>query len=157
MKTGCAISFSVLISILILTTGLIIFIAMRGIEQWQSPDNAPQPLKEAEFVIRDVTDENGNVSGQRGYVEITEDELNGISSNQLREFADYYVDGGSYQWVSVQTPNRTGICFPQADSSYAEYGLLTEDGRIDYLQSIVTYEAGGYVFRDARDANEAAE
>ncbi len=156
MKTGYSIFISIFIAIFILTSGLIIYILMQQITLWNTDAQIPNPLMDAQFQTQDVTDEAGETSGQRGYVEISKNQLDTISSNQLKEFADEYVKNGQYEWVSITTPEGNGINFLGTDYKNAEYGILSHDGRTNTLQANITFENNSYKFHKLNDTDTAS-
>ncbi len=154
MKTGYTILTSILIAIFILLSGLIVYIIIQEVNS-QDSGSIPNPLMTADFETQDINNENGQTSGQRGYVEITKDQLDAIFSEQLKEFADEYVKNGEFTWVSIITADGLGIYFPSPNLNYAEYGILTEDGQISSLQATITLENKKYVFHHINGTDSA--
>lgn len=149
MKTGLAIMSSILIAAIIFISALIAYILFQGYQQLSSAPATPNPLTEAPFQTKDVTDENGASTGLRGYAEITKGELEAISAPQLKEFADQHVKNSPLQWVSIITPEGDGIYFPDSNYEYGEYGLLSPDGKISSLHGTITLINGAYQFQSA--------
>ncbi len=149
MRTGFAVWTSILIAFLILSVGVVAYIVYGEVQQ-HAADDIPNPLMEADFVRQDVIDENGGISGQRGYIEIPADELT-ITVSQLKEFADQYVRDSNLLWVSIMTPDGTGFYFPESKYEYAEYGLLTADGQTSALYTTFTLRDGTYEYQNTGD------
>lgn len=98
-------------------------------------------LMDYELTVKDVLSGSGDVLGQYAYIRITADQLEEMTPDNLKEFADSVVDGSGYNWVSIVTTSGTGICFSGSDISSAMYGKLDEDGSV--------LEASGFWTRDA--------
>ena len=156
MKTTSAVLSSIFIAIFIMASGLIIYIVVLGIFYWEPAPAVANPLMSADFEVENVVNEDGEADGQWGHVEITKNELEAISAENLKEFAEEYVKNSPYQWTSITTPDGDGIYFPGTGYEYAEYGMLTSDGRTDILRSTIELEHDKYVFQNAASANEAA-
>lgn len=70
------------------------------------------------------------VIGERAYVNITDNELKKITSDDLKEFADKVIDRSDYSYVSIIAPSGKGICFAGNTSTIATYGKLAKDGSV---------------------------
>ena len=101
-------------------------------------------LLDYELTVDDVLSGSGDLLGQYAYIRITSKQLDEITAEDIKEFADTVVDQSGYNWVSIITSSDTGICFTGSDITMAMYGKLDEDGSI--------LDASGYWVRD-KDGN----
>lgn len=97
-------------------------------------------LLDYELTVDDVLSGSGDLLGQYAYIRITSKQLDEITAEDIKEFADTVVDQSGYNWVSIITSSDTGICFTGSDITMAMYGKLDEDGSI--------LDASGYWVRD---------
>ena len=78
--------------------------------------------------VRDVMNGTGDtVIGQYAYITLTDEQLEEITAEHLKEFADTVVDGSGYNWFSIKSYSGNGICFSGSDISSAVYGKLDKD------------------------------
>ena len=61
------------------------------------------------------------------YITLTDEQLEEITAEHLKEFADTVVDGSGYNWFSIKSYSGNGICFTGSDISSAVYGKLDKD------------------------------
>lgn len=116
------------------------------------PETIPHNfLMDFEPTTKDVMNGSGDtVLGQYAFIRITDDNLEKITSEMLREFADNVVANSGYNWVSIITYSDTGICFSGSDVSSAIYGKLDKDGSV--LESYglwVRDENGNYSYTES--------
>ena len=86
---------------------------------------------------------------QCAYIRASAKELEEMTADHLREFAENRVEGSGYNWVSIIVTGGNGICFPGSDISFAEYGKLDEDGSL--LEGVGTWTRqsdGSYVYSE---------
>lgn len=107
-------------------------------------------LMDYELTVKDVMNGTGDaVIGQYAYIRITADQLEEMTADNLKEFADSVVDGSGYNWVSIMTSSGVGICFSGSDVSSAMYGELDADGSILNASGVWTRDAdGNYSFAE---------
>ena len=107
-------------------------------------------LMDYELTVKDVMNGSGDtVIGQRAYIRLGKDQLEEMTADHLREFAENRVEGSGYNWVSIIVTGGNGICFPGSDTSFAEYGKLDEDGSL--LESVGTWmrqSDGSYTYSE---------
>lgn len=107
-------------------------------------------LMDHELIVKDVMNGTGDtVIGQYAYILPTAKELEEMTADHLREFAEQRVEGSGYNWVSIIATGGNGICFPGSNTAYAEYGKLDEDGSL--LESVGTWTRqadGSYTYSD---------
>ena len=107
-------------------------------------------LMDYDLTVKDVMNGAGDaVIGQCAYIRPSATELEEMTADHLREFAEKRVDGSGYNWVSIIVTGGNGICFPGSDPSFAEYGKLDEDGSL--LESVGTWARqsdGSYIYTE---------
>ena len=107
-------------------------------------------LMDYELTVKDVLNGSGDtVIGQCAYIRVSANELEEMTADHLREFAESRVEGSGYSWVSIIVTGGNGICFPGSDPAFAEYGKLDEDGSI--LKSVGTWmqqSDGSYTYSE---------
>ena len=116
-------------------------------------------LMDYDFTVEDVMNGFGDtVIGQCAYFYITEKEFDGITKEDIREFAEKRVDGTDYNWISIVCTNRKGICFPGSDPSYATYGKLDEDGSLTSSIGIwLRDKDGSYVYSEGEETTTPSD
>lgn len=101
-------------------------------------------LMDYELIEKDVMNGSGDtVIGQYAYISITASQLEEMTAENLREFAESRVAGSSYNWVSIIATDGNGICFASSDTSFATYGKLNKDGSIAETIGTWTLEDDG--------------
>ena len=107
-------------------------------------------LMDYELTVKDVLNGSGDtVIGQCAYIRVSANELEEMTADHLREFAESRVEGSGYNWVSIIVTGGNGICFPGSDPAFAEYGKLDEDGSL--LESVGTWmqqSDGSYTYSE---------
>ena len=107
-------------------------------------------LMDYELTLKDVMNGTGDtVIGQCAYIRVSEKQLEEMTADHLREFAENRVEGSGYNWVSIIVTGGNGICFPGSDPAFAEYGKLDEDGSL--LESVGTWmqqSDGSYTYSE---------
>lgn len=99
--------------------------------------------------VKDVLSGSGDVLGQYAFVRITNEQLESITPEMLKEFADNIVENSGYSWVSIVTSSDNGICFAGSDTSSALYGKLDKDGSILDANGIWVRDANGnYIYTE---------
>lgn len=100
--------------------------------------------------VKDVLSGSGDVLGQYAFVRITNEQLENITPEMLKEFSDNIVKNSGYNWVSIVTPSDNGICFTGSDTSSAFYGKLDKDGSILDAEGMwVCDENGNYTYTES--------
>lgn len=107
-------------------------------------------LMDYDLTVKDVLNGSGDtVIGQYAYIRPSAKELEEMTAEHLREFAENRVEGSGYNWVSIIVTGGNGICFPGSDTSFAEYGKLDADGSL--LESVGTWmrqSDGSYTYSE---------
>lgn len=88
-------------------------------------------LMDVKPTVKDVLSGSGDtVLGEYAFVRVSDEQLESITADMLKEFAENVVDNSGYNWVSIMTYSDTGICFAGSDISSAFYGKVDKDGSI---------------------------
>lgn len=100
--------------------------------------------------IKDVMNGTGNaVIGQYAYITVTDKQLEEMTAEHLKEFANTVVDGSGYNWFSIKSYSGNGICFSGSDISSAVYGKLDKDcSVIETFGFWVRNEDGNYIYSE---------
>lgn len=89
-------------------------------------------LMDYDLTVKDVLNGSGDtVIGQYAYIRPSATELEEMTADHLREFAEKRVEGSGYNWVSIIVTGGNGICFPGSDTSIAIYGKLDQEGSVE--------------------------
>ncbi|MDD4699837.1 MAG: PT domain-containing protein [Oscillospiraceae bacterium] len=94
------------------------------------PVTSDNPLMNAEFETANVKSGSGDVIGQRGYILIDKSVLEGVTNEQMIEFATSCVDDSGLNWVSIICTDGTGVCFQGSMSMFFVYGTMDNEGGI---------------------------
>lgn len=107
-------------------------------------------LMDSELTVKDVMNGSGDtVIGQRAYIRLGKDQLEEMTADHLREFAENRVEGSGYNWVSIIVTGGNGICFPGSDTTFAIYGKLDEEGMLEETIGTWTQQSdGSYIYSE---------
>ena len=96
------------------------------------PENIPHnDLMDYDLVVKDIKNSSsGSVVGQYAYIRVTSEQLESITAEHLKEFAENVVSGAQYNWISILTTAGKGICFAGCDIISPTYGELDKDGSV---------------------------
>lgn len=101
-------------------------------------------LMDYELTVKDVMNGTGDtVIGQCAYIRVSEKQLEEMTADHLREFAENRVEGSGYNWVSIITSSGNGICFTGSNTIIASYGKLGEDGILEDTVGAWTRQSDG--------------
>lgn len=109
-------------------------------------------LMSADVMAADVL--NGsktNVIGQRGYILISDDDFDSITSDMLVEFADAEVDGSGYNWFTIMASDGRGIQFTGANIVVLNVGTVSSDGIVNDLRHYLKLSGDTYVDPDTNE------
>lgn len=110
------------------------------------------PLLCSSFFTDAVLSGTGKNIGTYGYTAIRKADLPDIGSEKfieyLSEFADTNVQGSGYNWVSIIFDDGTGVCFAGAQTIFAEYGNVDDEGCIIDLFGTYIKGSGGYEYEE---------
>ena len=86
-------------------------------------------LMDYELEIKDLLNGDGEtVAGQYAYIYVSETHFDSITPEFLKEFADSVVKNSGYNWVSIVTTSKRGICFSGSSTLFASCGTVDEKG-----------------------------
>lgn len=107
-------------------------------------------LMDYDLIVKDVKSGSGNVIGEYAYIRIMKKQLEEITEENYKEFAESVVKDSGYNWVSILCDDGTGICFPGSMYYVADYGKQDADGSIlESYGTITLNESGGYTYDKA--------
>lgn len=120
-----------------------------------SPDpisESDNPLLRSGFFTDDVLSGTGKNIGTYGYTTIEKADLPDICSGEfaeyLAEFAETKVQGSGYNWVSIIFDDGTGVFFAGAESLFADYGNVDNEGCIVDLFGTYVKTSGSYEYEE---------
>ncbi|MBD9235221.1 MAG: hypothetical protein EGR20_10205, partial [Alistipes onderdonkii] len=104
-------------------------------------------LMDYDLTVKDVKTGSGDKIGEYAYIRITKAQLQAITEENYKEFAETVVKDSGYNWVAILCDDGTGICFPGSMYYVGTYGKQDTDGSIleDY-GAITLDENGGYTY-----------
>ena len=106
-------------------------------------------LMDYDPIVTDLKSGNGDVVGQRAHIRIMKSQLEEITEENFREFAESVVKDSGYNWVSIICDDGTGICFTGSNAIHADYGTIDDDGTVPApFGSIDLTEGGTYVYTE---------
>lgn len=115
----------------------------------QYATNSKNPLLNAKYEIKEIT-KNGNVVGKRAIMYFPMVDMK-PTEEQFREFAEKVVKPleGNVNWFTIDftLPDKKGLVFSSCDIIGADYGTLTDDGKIDIQLGLVYKENGVYKYK----------
>ena len=107
-------------------------------------------LMDYDLIVKDVKSGSGDVIGEYAYIRIMKKQLEEITEENYKEFAESVVKDSGYNWVSILCDDGTGICFPGSMYYVADYGKQDADGSIlESYGTITLNESGGYTYDKA--------
>lgn len=100
-----------------------------------------------DFKTADVLNGSGDkVIGQRAYIELSSEELEAITPEQLLEFAKARVDGSDYNWVSLIGSDGKGVVFTGSMIEIVKVGSLDGEGRVSETLGRYELKDGSYIY-----------
>lgn len=107
-------------------------------------------LMDYDLIVKDVKSGSGDVIGEYAYIRIMKRQLEEITEENYKEFAESVVKDSGYNWVAILCDDGTGICFPGSMYYVADYGKQDADGSISESYGTITLnESGGYTYDKA--------
>lgn len=111
-----------------------------------APDDG-NPLTVCDLIVKDVESGTGEKIGEYAYIEISKGQLESVTAEQYKDFAETVVKDSGYNWVAIVCDDGTGICFPGSMYYVAQYGKQDTDGGILEVAGTITLdESGGYTY-----------
>ena len=105
------------------------------------------PLTACPLIVADVKSGSGEKIGEYAYIEITKGQLEAVTAEEYKDFAETVVKDSGYNWVAIVCDDGTGICFPGSMYYVAQYGKQDTDGGIlEVVGTITLDESGGYTY-----------
>ena len=105
------------------------------------------PLTVCDLIVKDVESGTGEKIGEYAYIEINKGQLESVTAEQYKDFAETVVKDSGYNWVAIICDDGTGICFPGSMYYVAQYGKQDADGGILEVAGTITLdESGGYAY-----------
>ncbi|WAK79530.1 hypothetical protein [Clostridium phage Saumur] len=107
-------------------------------------------LMDYDLIIKDVLNGSGDtVIGQYAYISITGKQLEAMTADNLREFAESRVVDSGYNWVSIIAADGKGICFSGSLPDYGTYGIVDESGVVtEVLGDWILDADGNYTYTE---------
>ena len=104
-------------------------------------------LTDYDLIVKDVKNGAGEVIGEYAYIRIMKSQLEEITEENYKEFAENVVKDSGYNWVAIMCDDGTGICFPGSMYYVGDYGMQDADGSIlESYGTITLNENGGYTY-----------
>ena len=105
------------------------------------------PLTACTLIVKDVESGTGEKIGEYAFIEISKGQLEAVTAEQYKDFAETAVKASGYNWVAIICDDGTGICFPGSMYYVAQYGKQDMDGGILEVAGTITLdENGGYTY-----------
>ena len=105
------------------------------------------PLTACPLNVSDVKSGSGEKIGEYAYIEITKGQLEAVTAEDYKAFAETIVKDSGYNWVAIICDDGTGICFPGSMYYVAQYGKQDTDGGIlEVVGTITLGESGDYTY-----------
>ena len=104
-------------------------------------------LMDYDLIVKDVKSGSGEKIGEYAYIRIMKRQLEAITEENYKEFAESVVQDSGYNWISIVCDDGTGLCFPGSMYYVADYGKQDSDGSISEIYgTIILNERGGYTY-----------
>lgn len=107
-------------------------------------------LMDYDLIVKDVLNGSGDtVIGQYAYISIMGKQLEAMTADNLREFAESRVVDSGYNWVSIIATDNKGICFSGSLPDYGTYGIVDESGVVtEVLGDWILGADGNYTYTE---------
>ena len=124
---------------------------MQGTEQIY-PAVHKNPLTQAKVKTAEVMNGSGTEKiGERAYIEISKEDLQNVTQEDFKEFADTVVKDSGYNWFTIVCNDGTGICFVGSMENVAEYGKIDNEGRTEEVIGDITPDNSGvYAYEERK-------
>lgn len=104
-------------------------------------------LMDYDLIVKDVKSGAGEKIGEYAYIRVMKSQLEEITEENYKEFAETVVQDSGYNWIAIICDDGTGICFPGSMYYAAQYGKQDSDGSIlEEYGTIYLNEDGGYTY-----------
>ena len=122
---------------------------MQGTEQIY-PAVHKNPLTQAKVKTADVMNGFGTDKiGERAYIEISKEDLQNITQEDFKEFADTVVKDSGYNYFTVICNDGTGVFFGGSGIVIVSYGKLNDEGMLEEtVGDILLQDNGEYIYEE---------
>ena len=122
---------------------------MQGTEQIY-PAVHKNPLTQAKVKTADVMNGFGTDKiGERAYIEIGKEDLQNVTQEDFKEFADTVVKDSGYNYFTVICDDGTGVFFGGSEIIIVSYGKLNDEGMLEEtVGDILLQDNGEYIYEE---------
>ena len=122
---------------------------MQGTEQIY-PAVHKNPLTQAKVKTADVMNGFGTDEiGERAYIEISKEDLQNVTQEDFKEFADTVVKDSGYNYFTVICNDGTGVFFGGSGIIIVSYGKLNDEGMLEEtVGDILLQDNGEYIYEE---------
>ena len=122
---------------------------MQGTEQIY-PAVHKNPLTQAKVKTAEVMNGSGTEKiGERAYIEISKEDLQNITQEDFKEFADTVVKDSGYNYFTVICDDGTGVFFGGSGIIIVSYGKLNDEGMLEEtVGDILLQDNGEYIYEE---------
>lgn len=101
-------------------------------------------LLKARLKTDDVKSGTGDVIGKRAYIEIKGSQLNSLTMEEFKDFANSVVKNSGYNYVTIIADDTSkGIFFPGSMTELAQYGIVNVDGTLKNVFGYIQLQDDG--------------
>ena len=122
---------------------------MQGTEQIY-PAVHKNPLTQAKVKTAEVMNGSGTEEiGERAYIEIGKEDLQNVTQEDFKEFADTVVKDSGYNYFTVICDDGTGVFFGGSGIIIVSYGKLNDEGMLEEtVGDILLQDNGEYIYEE---------
>ena len=122
---------------------------MQGTEQIY-PAVHKNPLTQAKVKTAEVMNGSGTEKiGERAYIEISKEDLQNVTQEDFKEFADTVVKDSGYNYFTVICDDGTGVFFGGSGIIIVSYGKLNDEGMLEEtVGDILLQDNGEYIYEE---------
>lgn len=122
---------------------------MQGTEQIY-PAVHKNPLTQAKVKTAEVMNGSGTEKiGERAYIEISKEDLQDVTQEDFKEFADTVVKDSGYNYFTVVCNDGTGVFFGGSGIIIVSYGKLNDEGMLEEtVGDILLQDNGEYTYEE---------
>lgn len=122
---------------------------MQGTEQIY-PAVHKNPLTQAKVKTAEVMNGSGTEKiGERAYIEISKEDLQNVTQEDFKEFADTVVKDSGYNYFTVICNDGTGVFFGGSGIIIVSYGKLNDEGMLEEtVGDILLQDNGEYIYEE---------
>ncbi|GFI25244.1 hypothetical protein IMSAGC012_00351 [Lachnospiraceae bacterium] len=87
--------------------------------------------------------------GERAYIEIGKEDLQNVTQEDFKEFADTVVKDSGYNYFTVICDDGTGVFFGGSGIIIVSYGKLNDEGMLEEtVGDILLQDNGEYIYEE---------